>query len=113
MWYATRYRDRMAAEDVVYFWMGGGPEVRGIYGWGVLTSAAYLKKDWDSYGVDVVIRVRFSRPLLAQDLKDDGIFSQLLIFRQPQATNFLLSAEEADALARAVSMAGEFSPPKS
>src|SRR5260370_961577 len=31
-WYATRYRNEMRPGAVVFFWMGGPPEIRGVYG---------------------------------------------------------------------------------
>ena len=52
-WYATRYRSQMEPGDLVFFWLGGDEQIRGIYGWGHLTSKAYIKKNWDSYGVVV------------------------------------------------------------
>jgi hypothetical protein len=45
-WYATRYRSEMNAGDLVFFWMGGDEHFRGLYGWGQLASAPYLKAGW-------------------------------------------------------------------
>jgi hypothetical protein len=112
-WYATRYRNEMHPNDAVYFWMGGDDTIRGIYGWGLLTSEAYLKPKWDSHGVDVVYRVKYSVPILAQELKMASRLSAMLIFRAPQATNFLLSTEETSALAAFIKDRGRDVPPSS
>lgn len=109
-WYVTRYRDRMSVDDIVYFWMGGEEGIRGIYGWGVLTSSPYMKKNWDSFGVDAKIKKRFKRPILASNLRRDPKLANLSILRQPQASNFLLEPEETKALARAVEDSEEVAP---
>ena len=36
-WYATRYRNEMKAGDIVFFWMRGEEDSRGLYGWGTLS----------------------------------------------------------------------------
>lgn len=109
-WYATRYRDRMSPGDVVYFWMGGDDDIRGIYGWGLLNSAPYIKKNWDSHGVDAQIKVRFQKPVLASTLRRNAKLAYMLILRQPQASNFFLEPEEAKALAMAVRDCKEVAP---
>src|SRR2546421_4611641 len=80
-WYATRYRNEMHANDAVYFWMGGDDTIRGIYGWGLLASEAYLKPKWDSHGVDVVYKEKYSVPILAKEMKPDSRLGSMLIFR--------------------------------
>jgi hypothetical protein len=109
-WYATRYRNEMKVGDVVYFWMGGDQDIRGLYGWGNLTSKAYLKRNWDSHGVDVAYSVRFNDPFLARDLKNDAYLRTLLVLRAPQATNFLLTPEQASQLANFIHSRGEEAP---
>lgn len=110
-WYATRYRSEMHIGDVAYFWMGGSTSIRGLYGWGNLISEAYLKSGWDSHGVDVRYRCKFAAPILATMLMDAPGLGDMLIFRAPQATNFLLSPEEARALAAFVQDRSETAPP--
>lgn len=97
-WYATRYRPRMQKGDVVFLWLGGPPDIRGIYGWGKLVSTPYLKPQLDSYGVDVKYEKRFKNPILVELIKADPLLQNLLILRAPQATNFLLSESEARAI---------------
>jgi hypothetical protein len=109
-WYATRYRDQMTPGDTVYFWMGGEEDIRGIYGWGELISDAYIRKDWDAHGVDAKIKARFKEPILASVLKKDRRLANLLIFRQPQASNFLLEPQEAEVFAKIVQEKREIAP---
>lgn len=109
-WYATRYRDQMIPGDIVYFWMGGEEAIRGIYGWGVLTSEPYMKRNWDSHGIDIQIKARFQRPLLASILRRDKKLADLLILRQPQASNFILDPEEARSLKKIVANYNEVEP---
>ena len=109
-WYATRYRNEMTPGSTVYFWMAGEEDFRGLYGWGRLVTPPYLKPDWDGHGVDVIYKVKFGRPLLARTLREDPQLSRMLILRAPQATNFLLSDEEAERLAMLVRERGESAP---
>ena len=109
-WYATRYRNEMKPGDLVLFWMGGDEHFRGLYGWGELTSAPYLKSGWDSHGVDVRYRGKFDRPILAKSIKDDDSLRDLLIFRAPQASNFLLDQAQTKRLLRLIRDRGEEVP---
>jgi len=101
-WYATRYRNLMAPGDVVFFWLGGDEALRGIYGWGKLTTEPYVRRSWKSYGVDVHYEQRFDPFLPEAKIAADPNLKDLLIFRARQATNFHLSSDEARALARLV-----------
>lgn len=109
-WWATRYRADMTPGSIVFFWMAGDEHFRGLYGWGHLTTAPYMRPDWDGHGVDVIYDVKFSRAILASSLRDDPHLSRLLILRAPQATNFLLSDEEAKRLVRLIKDRGETAP---
>lgn len=77
-WYATRYRNEMHPGDLVYFWMAGNEQFRGLYGWGRISSTPYLEKNWDSHGVDVKYEARFSEPILAQTLRNDAVLGEML-----------------------------------
>src|SRR5262245_29479615 len=99
-WNATRYRQQMGPGDCVFFWMAGDEDIRGLYGWGVLTSTPYAKASWDGYGVDATFKVKFAKPVLARTIKQGRNLKDLLIFRAPQASNFLLAPKEASALAK-------------
>jgi hypothetical protein len=108
-WYATRYRGEMHPGNPVFFWMAGAE--RGLYGWGHIDSEPYLRSDWNSHGVDVIYDVKFIRPILAESLRADSILSEMLIFRAPQATNFLLPRNQAERLIKLVQERGERVPP--
>ena len=97
-WYATRYRSRMLPGDIVFFWLGGPEDIRGIYGWGRLTSSPYIKPEWESYGVDVRYEKRLKSHVSIGKIKSVSDLQGLLILRIPQATNFLLSTQEARAI---------------
>ena len=109
-WYATRYRSAMKPGDTVLFWMAGIEEIRGLYGWGHLTSEPYIKDSWDTYGVDVEYDVKFQNVILATDIKKNKLLSKLLIIRAPQATNFLLSDKEAKEILKLINDSGEIAP---
>lgn len=109
-WYATRYRSDMHPGDLVFFWMAGAAASRGVYGWGHLVSAPYLKPGWDSHGVDVEYEVCFRQPLSVETIRSDPTLAGLLIFRAPSATNFLLSGAEAEHLIRLAQQQGETVP---
>ena len=109
-WYATRYRNEMHPGDLVFFWMGGDQHFRGLYGWGRLESPPYLKPGWDSHGVDVKYEAKFERPVSSKTLRDDTELSEMLIFRAPQATNFLLSPSQSERLVRLIKNLGENAP---
>lgn len=97
-WYATRYRSDMHVGDLVFFWLSGPPEIRGIYGWGTLTSEPYLIEERDSHFVDVEYETRLKEHIPVKQIKSTAALSDLLILRAPQATNFLLSETEAEAI---------------
>jgi predicted RNA-binding protein with PUA-like domain len=109
-WYATRYRQEMSPGDYVFFWMGGDEFFRGLYGWGILTSSPYVRPSWDSYGVDVRIEAKFKSPIRAKDIKADPMLERLLIFRAPQATNFLVAPDDAKRLIKLIKGRGEKAP---
>lgn len=111
-WFATRYQSAMRPMDIVYFWMGGDESIRGLYGWGHITSSPYVKPGWDSHGVDVEYKVRFNTPFLARELRWDPVLaSRLLIFKAPSATNFLIDPPEAKRLGELLAQRGEIVPP--
>ncbi|PBQ33656.1 hypothetical protein CNR22_18360 [Sphingobacteriaceae bacterium] len=55
----------MKIGDVVYFWMAVDLSIRGIYGWGTISRIPYQKSDRDIFGVDVIYRHKFKKPILA------------------------------------------------
>ena len=98
-WYATRYRSRMSPGDIVFFWLGGAEVTRGIYGWGKLMSYPYEKPEWGTHGVDVQYEKRLKSHIPVGTIKSIPGLQDLLLFRAPQATNFILTSQEASAIA--------------
>ncbi len=109
-WYATRYRNQMHPGDLVFFWMAGDEHFRGLYGWGRIASVPYLKAGWDSHGVDVTYEVKFRKPIMARSFREDAVLAEMLIFRAPQATNFLLSPGHGKRLVKLVKERRETAP---
>jgi hypothetical protein len=109
-WYASRYRKDMRPGDFVFFWMGGDESFRGLYGWGRIHSYPYTRAGWDTHGVDVIYEVRFEKVIFARLIRNDSTLARMLIFRAPQATNFLLSSEESTKLVRLLADLGEKTP---
>jgi hypothetical protein len=109
-WRATRYQSLMDIGDLIFFWMGGEPEIRGIYGWGKLTSKPYTRANWDTHGVDTVCDHRLDPPLLARELVNDPQLRNMLILRAPVGSNFLLNLEETSRLASILSLRGQPAP---
>lgn len=101
-WYATRYQTEMKPGDLVYLWMSGDEHFKGLYGWGEISSVPYRRPDWDSHGVDIQYRIRFSKPIKATSLERDPILAQMLVFRAPHASNFLLDEKTAKRLSRII-----------
>jgi len=54
IWLASKSHRIMAPGDIVFFWMAGKPEIRGIYGWGILISVA--EKDFEDGSLSVSVR---------------------------------------------------------
>lgn len=96
-WVASRYRSKMRPGDLVFFWLAGPPDIRGIYGWGQLKSRPFSAKGGSR--VSVTYRKRLSEFLPASALKKTKALGNLLILRLAVGTNFELSPSEAKAIA--------------
>lgn len=66
IWYATRYRDRMAIGEIVFFWLSGDESIKGIYGKGEIVSLPYKKENWGTYGINVRYEKKLSNPISVQ-----------------------------------------------
>jgi predicted RNA-binding protein with PUA-like domain len=98
----SRYADQMEPGDIVFFWMAGPASIRGIYGWGKLTSTPYRHREPNHDVVNVRYVTRLRAPLLAVDLKVVPELKSLSILRAPQGSNFPLSYQEARAIVRLI-----------
>jgi hypothetical protein len=82
-------------DDIVFLWMGGPPEVRGLYGWGrIVSDAPRYYKDW-GYGIDVQYENKFERHIPFNAVKTLPSFSDYVLFKTAIGTNFRLSDEQA------------------
>gem|GEM_PF-1158150 len=103
-WIASRFRDRMTRGEVVYFWLGGKPARRGLYGWGVISAEApTVSAGRGGYRIEVEYRRNFldherHKHIPSELLQKDPVLANLLIFRLPMGTNFLLDEDEDRAL---------------
>src|ERR1700722_2910260 len=103
-WRASQNRQQMSEGDLAFFWLGGPPEIRGVYGWGTLLSAS--QPGDEQFEVRVRYSKRFASHLSALTIKESNGPESLPILRQPQGTNFILTREEAQGLA-AIMQPGE------
>lgn len=99
---ASRYRQQMSVGDLVFFWLGGSDDIRGIYGWGKLLSGPEFSDDRQEYRVRVRYNKRLKNHLSVSQLRAVYELKNLLILRAPQATNFILSHEEARSIANLI-----------
>lgn len=114
VWYARQHRTQMAPGDMVLLWMSGNEEIRGIYGWGQITSPAYLdpesRSDDPEFGVNVKVMGHFKKPILAVDLKKHAVLRDLRILRAPTGTNFLVEPVQEAELNKLLESLGEGAP---
>ena len=98
-WLATRYRTRMKPGDLVYLWLAGPREIRGVYGWGRLTTTPFPMNSEYRVGVKyegVLLKsefVSFDKIMSIPDLHD------LTIVRLAIGTNFRINQREAALIA--------------
>jgi hypothetical protein len=107
-WVASRYRKDMHKDDIVYFWLGGDREYRGIYGWGVISSELPFLDDQGIYRIKVEYRKNFldhdPPAFVSSDkINQDPVLQDLLIIRMPIGTNFLLTDSQDQALRTIIS----------
>lgn len=96
-WRATRYRTEMHSGDLVFLWIAGTPDKRGVYGWGQLTSGPYGVSG--SYRVGFLFQKRLGSFISEERIRSQPILSNLMILRVRVGTNFLISHQEAKAIA--------------
>jgi hypothetical protein len=93
----------MEAGDIVYFWLGGSPDIRGIYGWGHILGSPYIKPDWDSYGVDVQFITRLRHHLTIEAIKNEPTLANMQILHMAVGSNFAINELEGRTLAKLMS----------
>lgn len=95
-WLATRYRIYMEPGDLVYLWLAGPPQIRGIYGWGRLISEPYPTEI--GYRVKVAYDKRLAQHLMADEIFSHNSLNGLLIRKLAIGTNFRISQSQAQAI---------------
>jgi len=95
-WHATRYRTRMSPGDLVYFWMGGSESIRGIYGWGRISSAPYEKGS--GFRVEVRVAKRLPNHIPIELIRSNPELGNLMILHMAIGSNFLINQPEAEAI---------------
>lgn len=105
-WLATRYAKDMAAGDGVLIWKSG--EQSGIYAIAEIIEPPKIIAsppdigywiDTSRVGVKPCARIRFTsklleKPLLRENLKQDPVLKNLIVIRQPNATNYKITQQE-------------------
>jgi len=98
IWHVTRYRSRMDSGDLVFFWLAGPEEMRGIYGWGKLLSRPYRKPQQKLYAVNIKVEGTLRHHLTVKRIREHPALETLVILRAPQGTNFALTSKEGQVL---------------
>jgi len=106
-WVASRYRDFMRPGEVVYLWLAGDPDSKGIYGWGEITGEQPKADDRGIFRIEITYRRNFlehpsGRHLSLEEIQGEPVLASMLILRFAAGTNFLLSEEEDAAVRRLI-----------
>jgi hypothetical protein len=94
----------MRKGSIVYFWFANkNRELRGIYGWGVITADAPKLDDEEIYRIAVQHKRSFldhkkRKHISIDEIEKDPVLKDLLIMRMAIGTNFLLTYEEDQAI---------------
>ena len=86
----------MSKGDLVYFWMGGNEFIRGIYGWGKVSSEPFEKEGGYRVGIRVARRLPNHIPIDA--IRRNQQLSNLMILNMAIGSNFLINKREAEAI---------------
>jgi len=101
-WLVTRYIDEIKRGDLIYFWMGGEPNIRGLYGWGrVVSDAPKYFKDW-GFGIDIEYQIKFKTHIPYNRIKELPSFYDYILFKTAIGTNFRISDKQANDLKKII-----------
>lgn len=98
-WLASRFYGHMAPGDVVFYWIGGPSNIRGIYGWGHITAPPIQAKPGDPHNVQVYCDKLLSQHIGIEQIRRNPKLSNLMILKLPLGTNFQINHDEARSLA--------------
>ena len=94
-WLVTRFMDQIKRNDIVFFWMAGPLEIRGLYGWGkIVSESPEYHKSW-GYGVDVRYEKKLPNHIPVDAVKALASFENFVLFKTAIGTNFRLSEHQA------------------
>jgi hypothetical protein len=109
-WLVTRFREKMSKDDIVLLWSSGERDIRGLYGWGVITeNSPNYYENW-GYGVAITYKVRFKNHISISKIEEKGILKENLIMKMPIGTNFELTKDETNAVLTLIRECGETAP---
>jgi len=97
-WVASRYRIKMRPGDIVFLWLSGLPQIRGIYGWGRLSSVPFEAKA--GFRVKVVYKKKLQKFIPFKSVKKNRALRNLMILKMAIGTNFLINEKEGDAISQ-------------
>ncbi|NOX91321.1 MAG: EVE domain-containing protein [Gammaproteobacteria bacterium] len=110
-WLVSRYKDEISKGDIVLFWSSGNENIRGLYGWGLITqNSVQYYDDW-GYGIEVLYKVRFKNHIGINQIRKSGILNNNVLLRMPIGTNFKISVNEYQELSNLLQNLGETAPP--
>lgn len=98
-WYATRYAKEMQQGDLVFFWLSGGSDIRGIYARGHVCGVVY-DDDNGTPRIPVKVDAVLTRHVSVAPVRQSPALKDLSILRAPIGTNFKLQDHEADRIAQ-------------
>lgn len=86
----------MSKGDLVYFWMGGDESIRGVYGWGNISSVPFEKDG--GYRVGIHVSKRLPSHLHIDAIRTNPELCNLMILRMAIGSNFQINQREAAAI---------------
>lgn len=98
VWLVSRYRNQMKAGDIVFMWLAGRPEIRGLYGWGRITEKEpKYYEDW-GHGIEISYERFFQEHVPSDLIKALPEFSGHMLLKMPMGTNFAIDDQQFTAL---------------
>jgi hypothetical protein len=88
----------MSTGDLVFFWMGGSESIRGIYGWGIISSEPFEENG--GYRVGIRVEKHLPNHIHIDSIRETPELQNLMILRMAIGSNFLINRREAAAIRR-------------
>lgn len=110
-WLVSRYKDEISKDDIVLFWSSGNENIRGLYGWGMITQNHVQYYDNWGYGIEVFYKVKFKKHIGIKQIRESGVLNNNVLLKMPIGTNFKISDNEYHKLCEFIKSVGEIAPP--